>query len=664
MRISYPRDPHRRAWRGTEPPGGGETGKSRRACRFAVLALAVAALLAGCETSAGRTGGGTETETVGVLRNVDGSPAVGALVRFRPVDYLADSLLEGKDAPDWETTTDRQGRFNMRKLAPGAYRLHADGGNGRGLVQDIFLERPDQRLVLDPDTLRPHGSIAGRIVLDTTADLQLHVQVYGMEKRLLADPGNGSFMVNDLPPGRYKLRFLGIGPYRRQAVATSEVRSETVTRLDSMVLDETAKLTFRIDSAGALAIDGLGPRSPVIFDNELWDNGPDNEYIWAKASAGELDLRGNVVTDAMTKGGTLQAQLAKAEIERGTALLAGLRGIPEAVAGATRPLESTSGPLERIAAETTAGSELIVAEALKCTPDSPLVVVAGGPLTTVANAYLADNSIASRMIVIAIYPFSLNSGDTVSTYVVAKRCRLVVWGRNYIWKGSLDQARIAALPGSRMGERLKAFHTANARAGYVSLGDLAPVAYLFDRRVWTSAGMQRFAPPLSVQPASDLAFDFLDIPEDGNDWSAYPREFFAAFANAAAFAPVALPGRVEAEGYAARSGARGALTAPGSAPDTSVGDAMAGQAGAWLDFRIAATVALPVKATVRYRSNSGGRLGLSFEGRATVAEIGLPAVTGWVETEIDFTLEPGAGILRVKWTEGAADLDWIGFEGR
>lgn len=659
MRTSYPRGPHLHAWRGTDSPGGGETGGRQRASFPAVLSLAAAVLLGGCFG-----GGGTETETVGVLWNTDGSPAAGALVRFRPVDYLADSLLEGKDAPDWETKTDARGRFIMRNLAPGAYRLHADGGNGRGLVEDIFLERTDQRLELEPDTLRPHGSIAGRIVLDTTADLQLHVQVYGMEKRLLADPGNGNFMVNELPPGEYKLRFLGIGPYRRQAVDTTEVHSGTVTRIDSVVLDEAAKLAFSIDSAGSLAIDGLGPRSPVIFDNELWDNGPDNEYVWAKASSGDLDLRGNVVTDAMDEeSATLDTQMGKADVERRTALLAGFQGIPAPVAGSRLPLVSVSGPLERIPAETSAGSDLIVAEARKCTPDSPLVVVVGGPLTTVANAYLTDNTIASRMIVIAVYPFSINSADIVSTYVVAKRCRLVVWGRNYVWKGALDQAQISALPGSRMGEKLRTYLAANARANLVPFGDLAPIAYLFDRRAWTGTEMKRFAPPLSVQPASDLAFDFLDIPVAGNAWDAYPNEFFATFANASAYAPVPIPGRLEAEGYSARSAARGILSAPGSAPDTSHGDAMAGQAGAWLDFRIAAAAAMPGTATVRYRSASGGRLKLSDAGGATLAEIVLPASTGWAEAVIDITLAAGVTTVRVAWSEGGSDLDWIEFKG-
>lgn len=629
-----------------------------RASLAAVFATALA--LSGCELLAGRTGGGTETETAGVFRDADGTPAVSARVMVRPADYLADSLLTSEEVkPRFETWTDASGRFRLRGLPAGAYRLEAEDGMGRGFVYD-FVQETGKRHVVPTETLRPHGSISGSFAPDSNPNLGRFVQIYGLERLVKADPATGAFMVNGLPPGAYDLRFLGIEAFRKQKVLRGvKVVSGEVAHLETVALEEIAKLSFQVE-AGALAIDGVDAKSPVIFDNEFWDNGPDNEYVWAKASKGDLDLRGNLVTDAMRPGtATVDHQLVRAKAERRAAQLAGLGGIPDPLPGSRRILQAAaSGRLEDILTERSAGSDLIVAEARKATPEKPLVVVCGGALTTVANAYLADPSIAPRMVVAAIYPFTINASDSVAAYVVAKRCRMLVWGRNYVWKGSLDTARLDVLPRGRMGERLRGYFLPQARSGRGTYGDLAPAAYLFSRKVWTGAEMAKFSPPLSVTPASGLSFDFLDVPEAANDWAAYADEYFATLGDTALYAPSALPGRVEAEGYSLRSGPRGALTAAGSAPDAEHGDAMAGSAGNWLEFRVAADSAATRKVALRYRSAAGGRIALSLAGGATV-EAALPASADWTETELDLPLLPGTRLLRASWKEGIFDLDWL-----
>lgn len=630
----------------------------RRACLAAVLAAVLA--LCGCDLFAGRTGGGTETETAGVLRDADGTPAVSARVTVRPADYLADSLLTSEEVkPRLETWTDAAGRFRLRGLPPGAYRLEAEDGIGRGLVHD-FVQEAGKRYVVPTDILRPHGSISGSFAPDSNPNSGRFVQIYGLERLVKADPATGAFMVNGLPPGTYDLRFLGFEAFRRQKVLRGvKVISGEVAHLEPVALEEIAKLSFRMED-GALAIDGVDAKSPVIFDNEFWDNGPDNEYVWAKASKGDLDLRGNLVTDAFRPGmATMDNQLIRAKAERRAAQLAGLGVIPDPLPGSRRPLQAAaSGRLEDILPEQSAGSDLIVAEARRATPEQPLVVICGGALTTVANAYLADPSIAPRMVVAAIYPFTINASDSVAAYVVAKRCRMLVWGRDYVWKGALDTARLDALPRSRMGERLRGYFLPQARLGRGTYGDLAPAAFLFSRKVWTGVEMAKFSPPLSVSPASGLSFDFLDVPDAANDWAAYATEYFATLGDTALYAPVAVPGRVEAEGYAARSGPRGVLTAPGSAPDAEHGDAMTGSAGGWLEFRIAADSAATRKVALRYRSAAGGRIALSLAG-GTPVEAALPAAADWMETELDLTLAEGTQRLRAAWSAGTFDLDWM-----
>lgn len=650
MRTHHPRD-------SAAAPGGRVHSWSLSALLSALV------LLGGCEMFSSRTGGGTETESAGVLRNADGTPAVSARVLVRAADYLADSLLTTEEAKTGlQTWTDARGQFRFVGLSPGSYRLEAEGGDGRGLVKDFILDGEGHRLTLEPDTLRPHGSIYGSFAPDSNPNQGRYVQIYGLERLVKADPATGAFMVNGLPPGAYDLRFLGLEQFRKQTVLRGVVVvSGEVTHLEPVRLEELAKLTYSIDS-GALAIDGMGPGSPVILDNEFWDNGVENEYVWAKAGLGLLDLRGNVVTDAMRAGfNTVDNQMAKCRGELGLARLAGIGKVPDPAAGSRRILQpSASGRLEDIAPEKSAGSELIVAEARKATPGKPLLVVAGGPLTTVANAYLTDPSIASRMVVAGIYPFTINAYDSLAVYLVAKRCRFVVWGRTYVWDGVLDSANLSRLRGNRMSERVRNTLKPFGTGGRLSLGDLAPVAYLFSRKAWKAAEMARFSPPLAVQPASGLAFDFLDIPLSGNDWASYQEEFFATLGDSGAYAPVDLPGRLEAEGYSARSAAKPSFVDAAIPADTSTAqDAMTGASGAWIDFRGTVSAAGTAGVTVRYRAPGGGRLSLGHPGQTPLAVVALTAGAGWAEASADLVLGPGINSLRATWTEGSFDLDRI-----
>lgn len=648
-------------------PGGGASsgspapGPSGARVRAHVLAAALAMGLGlqGCLDG----GGGTETESAGILRNSDGSPAVAVRVQVRPSDYLADSERTGENADRrFSTSTDNGGRFRFVDLPPGPYRLEAEDG-GRGTVADFTLLDKDHKIALPVDTLRPHGSIYGTFAPDSNPTQGRFVQVYGLERLIRADSVTGGFQINNLPPGTYSLRFLGLEPFRKQAVReTVQVVSGEVRHLEPVHLAEEAKLTFHVPpGSGSLVIDGMGPGSPLILDNEFWDNGVENEYVWAKAGRGLLDLRGNLVTDALGPAATLDAQLAKARGELRLARLAGMGGVPDPLPGSRRRLrQDDPGRLEDIAPERSQGSDLIVAEARKATPDSPLVVVAGGPLTTIANAYLTDPSIATRMVVAAIYPFSVNSRDTLAAYLVAKRCRLVVWGGGYIWRKVPDAANMARLPGNLLGERVRDMLYPGGRPGRVSLGDLAPVAFLFRPGTWTGASRARISPALTVQPASALSFDFLDIPEAANAWDAFQEEFFASLADASAYAPAPVPGRLEAEGYSARSGARPIVSDPGSVADTSMAhDAMRGTAGAWMEVRAAADTARSYAVSVRCRSSAGGRLAIGAPGGPFLAELAVPAGAAWTLVDANVMLVAGTQNIRIAWSAGAIDVDWV-----
>jgi hypothetical protein len=601
-------------------------------------------------------GGGTETESqvAGRAVNDNGGPAAFARVTLRPADYLSDLVSsEHVQAGVRDTVTDGQGRYGFKDLPAGAYRVEIGGTESGGAINDFFLPESGKGKTLAPDTLRPRGSIAGSIASDSDSQDANFVQVFGMERLVQTDP-QGNFILYSMPQGVYDLRVSSHQAFRREAVRRNvAVQAGQRTTLEPVVLAKEAKLSFRIDS-GAVRITGLDSTNPVIFDNERWDNGPDDEYIWAKASAGSLDLRGNIVTRDFHTGTGMDGQLRRARQELWEARMAGFANLPEITLGATAKLAwPDSGFLEDIPSMPSAGSELIVAEARKATPEKPLLVVVGGPLTTVANAYLTDPSIAPRMIVAGTFTYGMQPEDTVANYLVARKCRFLQWARDYVWAGKTDTSLIRGIPPTLMGERVRAFLFANAKS--LPFGDIAPVVYLFHPQVWKSADIVKVNRAMEVRPASDITFDFVDIPFLANDWSGYGPEFFGALANPRAYHALSLPGRMEAEAYTAASKA---IFQPA---DSSTGNEFGMYAdGGYTEHRIASAGG-SFQAKIRYRSTGGAKLDIAVDRGPSAASITLPATPDWTEADGTLALDPGEHVLRVTVSGGTAALDRIDF---
>ncbi len=86
------------------------------------LVLALLAPFQGCLGG----GGGTETENeiYGLIVGAGNRPAENAMVTVRPADYLTDPVSsERSDSTIHTTFTDAQGRYEVKDLPPGRYRL-------------------------------------------------------------------------------------------------------------------------------------------------------------------------------------------------------------------------------------------------------------------------------------------------------------------------------------------------------------------------------------------------------------------------------------------------------------------------------------------------------------------------------------------------------------
>ena len=288
-----------------------------------------------------------------------------------------------------------------------------------------------------------------------------------------------------------------------------------------------------------VVLKGVGADNPILYDNDWWFDVFDNNYLWAQASLGKADLRGNIVTLDMwdwQKGYLYKMQQCVDDATKALKLArdSGLRNIPDLTLGSDRVLERpASGRIEDTVPQPTPGSRLIVAEARKASPQKPLLIIAGGALTTVANALLADPDIAPNIVVfgLTVSYYGYNGKDGWSTYIVAKKALLVEWATRSFWDRDsvFTAAHFDVLPDNPFTADMKRFiRTPLGRAN--QLGDGAPLVWLYNPKCWRGVKLRKavWRGPATdfVEVAEGEPADVLDIPKARTDLEECRKEFF------------------------------------------------------------------------------------------------------------------------------------------
>ena len=302
-----------------------------------------------------------------------------------------------------------------------------------------------------------------------------------------------------------------------------------------------------VDEKG-VHLKGVGPDNPILYDNDWWFDVFDNNYLWAQVSLGKADLRGNIVSRDMwdwDKGYMYPMEKCVEDGEKALRLAreSGLKNIPDLTLGSDRVLtRPESGRIEDTEAHPTAGSRLIVAEAKRATAEKPLLVIVGGPLTTVANALLTDPDIAPRLVVfnLMVSRYGYNGKDGWSGYIVAKKTRYVDWGGGQFWdRDSVFRAEhFDVLPDNPFTADMKRFiRTDLGRAN--QLGDGAPLVWLYQPRCWTGVEVRQArysGPAVDFVPVPEgETGDLLVIPKAATDLQASREEFFRVLTDSQLF---------------------------------------------------------------------------------------------------------------------------------
>jgi hypothetical protein len=573
-------------------------------------------------------------------------------VALRPDDFVADSSgsLPRGGGGSWDTATDASGRFGFRKSSSGAFAVEAQDGEGHAAMLRFTIAASVDHVDLDPLVLRPTVHLIGRVRFADSSLYPAFVQVPGTVHSAAADSATGAFDLRGMPQGDFDLLVSTALPFfpAKEFPVRLPAGSASVD-VGDLILEKALKQDFAA-AGGVLSLDGIGAENPILYDNDFCSNTWDNEFLWALASAGRIDLRGGLATRIM-RDSTLpfpedfSAWAREAEICR----LSGMRNIPQTLLGATRKLAlPANGRWEDIVPESNPGIEFLLAEARKASAAKPLIVLEGGTPTSVANAILLDPSIADRMVVFGTYNQDLNGRDSLATFLVAKKCRFVEWGRDYRWAGAGRPANPIA--GNRMGLRLAASRD-TTKAVRDFFADFAGLAYLADPHAWkTARGARLVSPPMNVTLGVEGTFDFVDIPQEANDWALMEQVFFATLGDSTTYHPWPVPGTIAGVSFRNMSGVSADSVAGEGDIARDIGP------GDWMDFPLEPASEGNYDLTLRYQCDAQARVRAVGQDAASAAELQLAAGAAWNEEQIRIHLKRGPQLLRLSTAEGAWKL--------
>lgn len=187
--------------------------------------------------------------------------------------------------------------------------------------------------------------------------------------------------------------------------------------------------------------------NPVIYDNDVFDDVFDDEWAFAMASLGRMNLAALIVTPVLTDGWGFShpdwVQTGREARERAVASSMDMARIPEITVGTEAKSEKAG---ER---KDSAGARLyikLINDHFQKDPDHPLLVNMGGQSATLASAFCLDPSIARKCIVYYTDIRVYNGHYSWASQIIAGNFRVVSWGDDHWWINKPCQNEWNVLP--------------------------------------------------------------------------------------------------------------------------------------------------------------------------------------------------------------------------
>jgi hypothetical protein len=217
------------------------------------------------------------------------------------------------------------------------------------------------------------------------------------------------------------------------------------------------------DEGNDLPVDAT---SPVIINNDGPSDNWQGEYAILLSSVG-LELVGFIVNDSPAWP-NLDANLRGWQAMVEAARLSGFESLPDPLLSAGGPLQRpATGEIDDTEPNRSQGAQAIVGAAGSIAENAPpLVVITGGRLTDVADAYLVDPGIAERIVVVSSLGDLAADGalmgnpngemDPWANTIVVQRLRYVQVSAFYEQLDDLPSSRLPELPKGAFGDWIAA----------------------------------------------------------------------------------------------------------------------------------------------------------------------------------------------------------------
>lgn len=180
-----------------------------------IIHILLLAMLLSCADMGQDFAGTSEQGNARVCANVydsEGSPAVGATVRFRRADYVKELVLYKRLTKSNETLlTDSTGTFTIDSPDTGTFVIEVTDGSKEAVKLACRVSSQDTGLItLEPAKLQPFATIRGKVAYDPMHERRF-VQVPGLERLVEVDV-DGFYSIPDMPAGTYSVRIISTQP--------------------------------------------------------------------------------------------------------------------------------------------------------------------------------------------------------------------------------------------------------------------------------------------------------------------------------------------------------------------------------------------------------------------------------------------------------------------
>ncbi|MBR4405764.1 MAG: hypothetical protein IKT30_05240, partial [Bacteroidaceae bacterium] len=198
---------------------------------------------------------------------------------------------------------------------------------------------------------------------------------------------------------------------------------------------------------GITVKEGKRVKNPLIYDNDVYDDVFDDEWMYAMASLGKLEIAALIVTPVLTDGWGFwhPEMVGTAHESRDIAIKSGIpvKRLPEITVGTEANSEKEG---ERKLSDGARLYVKLINEYHKRHPERPMIINIGGQSGTLVSAFCLDPSIADKCIVYYTDICVYNGHYEWASKLVARNFRVVSWGADNWWRVKKNQNEWNVLP--------------------------------------------------------------------------------------------------------------------------------------------------------------------------------------------------------------------------